>query len=65
MARGISTGRVARGGHYDYEHAPRMYNINAIQNRELKFGASIVAVVGGGIGLSIFALQWQQAKAKG
>ncbi len=66
MARGISTGPVVRsGGFYDFEHAPRMYNIDAIKNKQLKFGAAIVGIVGGGVGLSIFALQWQQAKAKG
>lgn len=65
LTRGIRTGPVARDGFYDYEHAPRMYNLDAVKNKELKFGAAIVGIVGGGIGVSVFALYWQQLKARG
>lgn len=68
LTRNIRTGRVVRGddhGFYDYEHAPRMYNIDAIANKELKFGAAIIGIVGGGVGVSVFALHWQQLKARG
>lgn len=35
----------------DYEHAPNMYNLDAMKNRGLKFGAGIVTLVVSGIAI--------------
>ena len=42
-----------------------MYNITAIKNRKLKFGAATLALLGLGTGIPFIAAAWQQKKARG
>lgn len=49
----------------DYIHAPSMYNITAIKNRKIKFGAAVAGLVGLGAAIPWIAAQWQFKKARG
>lgn len=49
----------------DYIHAETMYNITAMTNRKVKFGALVWGGVSAGILIPLIACGHQQRKAKG
>jgi len=49
----------------DYIHAETMYNLPAMTNRSIKFGALVWGGVFSGIFIPLLACSFQQKKAKG
>jgi hypothetical protein len=47
------------------EQAPNMYELWNMKNRPLKWGLATVGLVGGGFGIPVVAVLYQQEKAKG
>lgn len=64
--RGIASTRSAAGGSHDphYVHAETMYEVWNMKNRKFKFGAGILAVVGGGTAIPLIACWYSQYKTR-
>lgn len=55
----------SRGYSNDYIHAETMYNLTAMTNRKMKFGALVWGGVFAGTVIPLIAVSFQQAKARG
>jgi len=62
--RGFRTSSQARGnpGDPEYIHAKEMYAIRDISSPKLVYGMAVAAVVGVGVSIPLFAVNFQQGK---